>query len=117
MNGDAEAAPIGRSRRRRRRSDPALIRAAQRGSSEAVEELFRRYWPPAHRAATLIAQDSAAAEDIAQEAFLAAIRALDQWLFLRAGGERLRASDNISRQLDPGASANGFPRVAAWCCG
>jgi RNA polymerase sigma-70 factor (ECF subfamily) len=57
----------------------SLVRAAQRGSSEAVEELFRRHWPAAHRAAYLIVQDAAAAEDIAQEAFVAALRALDRF--------------------------------------
>jgi RNA polymerase sigma-70 factor (ECF subfamily) len=57
----------------------SLVRAAQRGSAEAVEELFRRHWPAAHRAAYLIVQDAAAAEDIAQEAFVAALRALDRF--------------------------------------
>ena len=57
----------------------ALVRAAQHGSSDAVEELFRRHWPAAHRAAYLIVQDAAAAEDIAQEAFVAALRALDRF--------------------------------------
>jgi RNA polymerase sigma-70 factor, ECF subfamily len=57
----------------------ALVRAAQRGSSDAVEELFRRHWPAAHRAAYLIVQDAAAAEDIAQEAFVSALRALDRF--------------------------------------
>ena len=57
----------------------ALVRAAQQGSSAAVEELFRRHWPAAHRAAFLIVHDAAAAEDIAQEAFVAALRALDQF--------------------------------------
>jgi RNA polymerase sigma-70 factor, ECF subfamily len=57
----------------------SLVRAAQRGSSDAVEELFRRHWPAAHRAAYLIVQDAAAAEDIAQEAFVAALRALDRF--------------------------------------
>ncbi len=57
----------------------ALVRAAQQGSSAAVEELFRRHWPAAHRAAFLIVQDAAAAEDIAQEAFVAALRALDRF--------------------------------------
>src|SRR5262249_29877357 len=57
-----------------RRSDAALVRAAQRGSSDAVDELFRRHWPAAHRAAWLVVRDAAAAEDIAQEAFLAALR-------------------------------------------
>src|ERR687883_1818823 len=62
-----------------RRSDAALVRAAQRGSPEAVEELFRRHWPSAHRAAWLVVHDAAAAEDIAQEAFLAALRALHRF--------------------------------------
>jgi RNA polymerase sigma-70 factor (ECF subfamily) len=63
----------------RARSDGALVRAAQRGSAEAFDELFRRHWPLAHRAAYLVVHDAAAAEDIAQEAFLAAIRALDRF--------------------------------------
>jgi RNA polymerase sigma-70 factor (ECF subfamily) len=67
--------PGGRSEARER----ALVRAAQEGSSAAVEELFRRHWPAAHRAAFLIVQDAAAAEDIAQEAFVAALRALDRF--------------------------------------
>jgi RNA polymerase sigma-70 factor (ECF subfamily) len=61
------------------RRDAELVRAAQRGSDEAVEALFRRHWRRAHRAAFLIVRDAAAAEDIAQEAFLAAMRALDRF--------------------------------------
>lgn len=57
----------------------ALVRAAQGGSAEAMEELFRRHWPRAHRAAWLVVHDAAAAEDVAQEAFLAAVRALDRF--------------------------------------
>jgi RNA polymerase sigma-70 factor (ECF subfamily) len=37
----------------------------------------RRHWDGAHRAAYLIVHDAAAAEDIAQEAMLAAVRALE----------------------------------------
>ena len=55
------------------------MRAAQSGSHEGMEALFRAHWAPAHRAAFLIVHDAAAAEDIAQEAFLAAIRALDRF--------------------------------------
>jgi RNA polymerase sigma-70 factor (ECF subfamily) len=62
-----------------RRPEAALVRAAQRGSPEAVDELFRRHWPAAHRAAWLVVHDAAAAEDIAQEAFLSALRALDRF--------------------------------------
>jgi RNA polymerase sigma-70 factor, ECF subfamily len=62
-----------------RAAEPALVRAAQRGSSEAFAELFRRHWPRAHRAAWLVVHDATAAEDIAQEAFLAAVRSLDRF--------------------------------------
>ena len=61
------------------RADAELVRAAQRGSEAAVEALFRRHWRRAHRAAFLIVRDADAAEDIAQEAFLAALRALDRF--------------------------------------
>jgi RNA polymerase sigma-70 factor, ECF subfamily len=63
----------------RRSSDAALVRAAQRGSERAVEELFARHWPDAFRTALLIAHDRAAAEDIAQEAFVSALRALPRF--------------------------------------
>jgi RNA polymerase sigma-70 factor (ECF subfamily) len=65
--------------RRSSRDDRALVRAAQRGDADALERLFRTHWVMAHRAAYLVVHDSSAAEDIAQEAFLAAIRALDRF--------------------------------------
>jgi RNA polymerase sigma-70 factor (ECF subfamily) len=52
---------------------------AQRGSARALEALFRRHWPGAYRAAYLVVHDAGAAEDIAQESFLAAVRALDRF--------------------------------------
>jgi RNA polymerase sigma-70 factor, ECF subfamily len=64
---------------RRSASDASLVRAAQGGSERAVEELFARHWPDAYRTALLIAHDRAAAEDIAQEAFLSALRALPRF--------------------------------------
>jgi RNA polymerase sigma-70 factor, ECF subfamily len=66
----------GRPSQRRER---AWIRAAQAGSEQALELLFRQHWPMAHRAAFLIVRDAAAAEDVAQEAFLGALRALDRF--------------------------------------
>lgn len=63
----------------RRRSEAALIRAARRGDAAAVDELFRRHWPSAYRAAYLVTGDAAAAEDVAQEAFLKAVAALDRF--------------------------------------
>jgi RNA polymerase sigma-70 factor, ECF subfamily len=59
------------------RDEASLVRQARRGSADAVEALVRRHWDDAHRAAYLIVHDAAAAEDIAQEAMLAAVRALD----------------------------------------
>ena len=55
----------------------ARVRGAQRGSVSDLEALFRAHWPRAYRAAYLVTHDPGAAEDIAQESFLAAIRALD----------------------------------------
>jgi RNA polymerase sigma-70 factor (ECF subfamily) len=61
------------------RRERALVRSARDGSVVAFEELFREHWPNAYRAALLVVHDAAAAEDIAQEAFLRAIRALDRF--------------------------------------
>ncbi len=55
------------------------MREAQRGSAAALEQLFRAHWGRAYRAALLVVGDAAAAEDIAQESFLAAVRALDRF--------------------------------------
>jgi RNA polymerase sigma-70 factor (ECF subfamily) len=57
----------------------AWIRGAQAGNASDFEALFRAYWPQAFRAAYLVVHDSAAAEDIAQDAFLAAVRNLDRF--------------------------------------
>jgi len=59
--------------------EASWVRGAQSGSVPDLEALFREHWPRAHRAAFLVVQDASAAEDIAQEAFLAAIRALDRF--------------------------------------
>lgn len=61
------------------RSERSLIGGALAGSEADLEALFRRFWPQAYRAAFLIVHDHAAAEDIAQEAFLAAMRRLDRF--------------------------------------
>jgi RNA polymerase sigma-70 factor (ECF subfamily) len=89
MSGVAEhALGIGRARTARaglltgqggvrERSERSLIAGALAGSERDLEGLFVRHWPHAYRAAYLIVGDHAAAEDIAQEAFLAAVRRLD----------------------------------------
>jgi RNA polymerase sigma-70 factor, ECF subfamily len=61
------------------RDERAHVRGAQRGSASDLEALFRLHWPRAYRAAFLVVHDAAAAEDIAQESFLAAIRNLDRF--------------------------------------
>ena len=78
----APAQPAGRAERSTRvrsRSERALIAGALAGSETDLELLFHRHWPRAYRSAFLIVHDHAAAEDIAQEAFLAAIRRLDRF--------------------------------------
>ena len=55
------------------------MRGAQTGSASDFEALFRHHWPGAYRAAYLVVHDGAAAEDIAQEAFVSAVRALDRF--------------------------------------
>jgi RNA polymerase sigma-70 factor (ECF subfamily) len=63
----------------RPRDEAALLRDARRGSTAAWDALFARHWPMAYRAAYLVVHDAAAAEDVAQEAFLAALRSLDRF--------------------------------------
>lgn len=61
------------------RDERAWVRGAQRGSTSDLEALFDAYWPSAYRAAYLVVHDAGLAEDVAQEAFLAAIRHLDRF--------------------------------------
>jgi RNA polymerase sigma-70 factor (ECF subfamily) len=60
-------------------SERRLIREAQRGSREALAGLYEMHWQRAQRAAYLVVHDATAAEDIAQEAFLAAVDGLDRF--------------------------------------
>src|SRR5439155_24212992 len=99
-----------------RRQERRWIRAAQAGSQEALEQLYRRHWPWAHRAAYLVVHDAAAAEDSAQEAVLAAVRALDRFDRRRPFGPWLnrivvnRAIDWArARALRPEAAIEGEP--------
>ena len=61
------------------RDERAWVRGAQAGSVSDFEALFRAHWPRAYRAAYLVVHDPAGAEDVAQEAFIAAVRALDRF--------------------------------------
>ena len=103
-----------------REAEGVWVRDAQRGSAVALEALFRAHWPRAYRAALLVVGDAAAAEDIAQESFLAAVRALDRFDRRRPFGPWLhrivvnRAIDwgrarSLRRELD----LEGVPEPAA----
>ena len=82
-----------------RLAERRLLRRAQRGSEEALEILIRRHWPTAHRAAYLVIGDAAAAEDVAQEALVSAIRALDRFDLRRPFGPWLRRIA-VNRAID-----------------
>ncbi len=56
-----------------------LVREAQDGSGAAMAQLYSLHWRGAYRAAYLVVHDAAAAEDIAQDGFLAAVDALDRF--------------------------------------
>ncbi len=56
-----------------------LIRAAQRGSQDALAALYEAHWARAHRAAYLVVHNAAAAEDIAQDALLGALDGIDRF--------------------------------------
>lgn len=100
------------------RGERRLLREAQRGSQEAIEVLVRRHWPLAHRAAYLVIGDAAAAEDVAQEALVAAIRSLDRFDLRRPFGPWLhriavnRAIDHARARAARGEIASGTAEEA-----
>ncbi|HEX2046065.1 MAG TPA: RNA polymerase sigma factor [Gaiellaceae bacterium] len=110
------------------RDERAWVRGAQAGSASDLEALFRHHWPRAYRAAYLVVHDAAAAEDIAQEAFLSAVRALDgfdrnrpfgPWVhrivvnraidWARARSLRREVGDDAALERAPAPPAEGNP--------
>lgn len=63
----------------RRRPDTELIVLARKGSTEAAEVLFDRYWTHAWRAAYAVTADRSLADDAAQEAMEKAFGTLDRF--------------------------------------
>jgi len=99
-----------------------------------MERLYRAHWPRAYRAAFLVVHDAAGAEDIAQEAFLAAIRALDRfdrrrpfgpwlhrivvnraidWTRARALRGEIEADDTLAADAEPAAELPELVRALA----
>lgn len=58
-------------------SERELVDAAKRGSADAAAQIADEHWASAYRTALLVVGDRQIAEDLAQEAILAALRSLD----------------------------------------
>ncbi|HMJ35641.1 MAG TPA: sigma-70 family RNA polymerase sigma factor [Baekduia sp.] len=93
------------------RAERAAVRGALRGDAAALDVLFRAHWPAAYRAAWLIVRDPHAAEDLAQEGFVAAIRALDRFDRSRPFGPWLRTI--VARRAIDAARARALRREVA----
>jgi RNA polymerase sigma-70 factor (ECF subfamily) len=63
----------------RRRPDTELILLVRKGSTQAAEALFDRYWTHAWRAAYAVTADRGLADDAAQEAIEKAFASLDRF--------------------------------------
>jgi RNA polymerase sigma-70 factor (ECF subfamily) len=97
-------------------TDAELVIRARRGDAPAREALVRRYLRPAYAVALSVVRNVADAEDLAQDALVAALGRLDQcrdparfagWLFQ---GVRNRALNQIAQRRVRGAHQDGVPR-------
>lgn len=102
-------------------NDVDLIRAIRTdGSLEATSQLYRRHWPSAWRAAFAVTGRRAMADDLAQEAFLDALRSLDRfdsdrsfpaWLHRITVNRALNALRDERRLVELGEA---YPRQGEW---
>lgn len=96
--------------------DSELIRSAQRGDTGAYEQLVQRHQEPVFRLAYLICGDPDEAEDIAQDALIAAYRALprfDSERPLRPWLLRITANTARNRRRSVGRYLNALRRWAS----
>lgn len=92
------------------RDDAALIEAARTGSERAIRGLIETHWDRCYRAAYLITRDEQRAEDVAQEALLAAIGALETFDTGRPLGPWLNRIV-VNRALDLLRAENARPQA------
>src|SRR5262245_66240816 len=59
--------------------EAGLVRDAQRGDAAAFAEIVRRYQHAVHRVAYALTRNAADADDLAQETFVRAYKALDRF--------------------------------------
>jgi RNA polymerase sigma-70 factor (ECF subfamily) len=87
--------------------EPDTVRRAQQGDTEAFEELVVAYLPDVHRWALHVVRDAHIAEDVTQDTFLRAYRALatfrwrsrfSTWLFRITRNCAIEATRTIARQ-------------------
>jgi RNA polymerase sigma factor (sigma-70 family) len=109
-------------------SDEALMLDFQRGSREAFEELFARYREPLYGFFCRRLESRERAEDLAQETFLAVIRATSRYepralvrtylygvaLNLLAAERRKRLRDAVSAESDSEHTTNTVSDAALW---
>lgn len=85
MNDDPEVRPLEADH------DAALARALRRGSTAALDALYRRHADAVYRAAYRVSGSAADAEDVLQDVFVGLRRALERYEERGAFGEWLRA--------------------------
>lgn len=107
----------------RRRPDTELIVLARKGSIQAAEALFDRYWTHAWRAAYAVTADRAVADDAAQEAMEKAFGALGRFDEARPFGPWLkriavnRAIDHVRRRRRLQALSDQETAFHTWAIG
>ena len=113
-------------------SDRALIARLQAGDKSACADCIERHGPGIYRLALRLLRDEAEAEDVMQETFLSAFKAIDRfegrsglstWLYriaYNAAMMRLRRAKPETVAVDePELSGEGQPvprQLFDWCC-
>lgn len=101
------------------RAERRLVTRARSGSGEALAELLSAHWPAAYRTALLVGGDPVAAEDIAQEAMIAAIKGFRRFDPRRRFGPWLhriaanRAIDHARAQSRAAPATDADPNCSA----